>query len=70
MKKLKNVKHIEIIICIIFIALLLLIYFYGFNTKQTSTKDHISNLTDINSATYVYEKELEQRLSAEGKKTI
>lgn len=41
-KKLKSVKHIEIIICIIFISLLLLIYFYGFNDKKT-TKETIAD---------------------------
>lgn len=38
LKKLKNVKHIEIIICIIFIGLLLVIYFVNFSPQKTSSQ--------------------------------
>jgi len=58
-KKLKNIKHIEIIICIIFIGLLLLIYFFGFNNKTTSTKETVqeSSYTYVSSLKYATEME-------------
>ena len=63
LKKLKNVKHIEIIICIIFISLLLLIYFYGFNsnvktkTNETSSESNLSYTSSVE-----YAKEIEKKL--------
>ena len=63
-KKLKNVKHIEIIICIIFIGLLLLIYFYGFSgtfTKTTQTSVEEYGELNFTSST-AYAKEMESKL--------
>lgn len=61
-KKLKTIKHIEIIIVVIFISLLLLIYFYGFKTEKTSSASNMQsdNLTYINSSEYA--KELENKI--------
>lgn len=78
LKKLKNVKHIGIIICIIFISLLLLIYFSGTSTKKTTTTNANSgtSTSDITfSSSYDYIKNTEARLekvlgSLEGVKKV
>lgn len=41
LKKLKNVKHIEVIVCIIFISLLLIIYFINFSPQKNSTQTNV-----------------------------
>ena len=62
LKKFKNIKHIEIIICIIFIGLLLLIYFCGFNFKTsssgniTSQDNNTSIVSSQNYAKYIEDK--------------
>lgn len=77
-KKLKNVKHIGIIICIIFISLLLLIYFSGTSTKK-ATNTNANTSTSTNETTYntsfTYIKSTEERLqnvlgSLEGVKSV
>ncbi|MGN1223270.1 MAG: hypothetical protein ACI4T1_03975 [Christensenellales bacterium] len=64
-KKLKNIKHIEIIICIIFISLLLLIYFYGGVKTKTNKSESTSKLT-VETLSYTttdeYAKLLEDKL--------
>lgn len=51
LRKLKNIKHIEIIVCIIFISLLLLIYFYGFN--RTSSNSQVVNSNSYNELVFI-----------------
>ena len=57
-KKLKNIKHIEIIIVVIFILILLLICFAGNNTfsflsKQQTTSSSSSSITYVSTSDYV-----------------
>ena len=65
LKKFKNIKHIEIIVCIIFISLLLLIYFYGFKGTSDETKTTNANSTGELAFTYssVFAKEMETKLT-------
>lgn len=63
LKKLKNVKHIGIIICIIFISLLLLIYFSGTSSKKTDTSSTTTSTGEIAySSSLDYIKNTEERL--------
>lgn len=66
LKKLKNVKHIEIYICIIFIALLLLIYFAGFSSQKTNTTS-VSGETASGEMLYTssteYARQMEEKIS-------
>lgn len=64
LKRFKNVKHIEIIVCIIFIGLLLLIYYFGFN-KTVNTSSITNNVTEesvLYTSSVVYARELETKL--------
>ncbi|MBE5745861.1 MAG: hypothetical protein E7359_01040 [Clostridiales bacterium] len=64
LKKIKNIKHIEIYICIIFIGLLLLIYFYGFGGKKANDqlKETASSGEIAFTSSSLYAKELEEKL--------
>lgn len=69
LEKLKNIKHIEIYISIIFIVILLLIYLGNFKTnKTTTTKKESANLSEMNVISYVdqLETNLEEILSSIG----
>lgn len=61
-KKLKNIKHIEIIIVIIFVSLLLFIYFYGFKTNESSFGKTTSNQIQTTETSGDYAKELEEKI--------
>jgi len=65
LRKFKNIKHIEIIVCIIFISLLLLIYFYGFNgtssKSQTTSSSSVSGELAFTSSS-VFARETEAKL--------
>lgn len=57
-KKLKNIKHIEVIIVVIFVLILLLICFAGNNTfsflsNQQTTTSSSSNITYVSTSDYV-----------------
>lgn len=65
LKKIKNVKHIGIIVCIIFISLLLLICFSGTSFNQTTktnanTSESTNDIEYTSSFTYI--KNTEERL--------
>lgn len=66
LKKLKNIKHIEIYICIIFISLLLVIYFVSFSPQKTSKT---TSLIEAESENYFvssleYSKNMEEKLKS------
>jgi len=65
LKKLKNVKHIEIIICIIFIGLLLVIYFVNFSPQKTSSQTtESSSMGEVAfTSSSEYAKQLEDKLA-------
>lgn len=64
-KKLKNVKHIEIIICIIFISLLLVIYFVNFSPQKSSTKTNAESSSQVLvTSSSEYAKLLEEKLTS------
>lgn len=65
LKKLKNIKHIEIYVCIIFISLLLVIYFINFSPQKTSKTSSVesSNTNEIGFVSSLeYSKNLEDKL--------
>lgn len=62
--KLKNVKHIEIYIAVIFVVILLLIYLSNFNSKEKTSKKSVST-NDLSVTAYIdkLENNLEEILS-------
>lgn len=62
LKKLKNVKHIGIIICIIFISLLLLIYFSGTSSDDKTSSTNTTTGEVAYSSSIDYIKNTEERL--------
>lgn len=65
LKKLKNVKHIEIIVCILFISLLLVIYFVNFSPQKSikTSGEVVSNNVSLVTATS-YANLLEEKLTS------
>lgn len=69
-KKLKNVKHIEIIVCIIFIALLLLIYFAEFGAEKSNSSSVTSTGSEIVAGETLYTSSTEYAKQIEEKLTL
>lgn len=65
LRKFKNVKHIEIIVCIIFVSLLLLIYSCGYKKNSTTTSSEMTiNTGELAfTSSSVYAKEIEEKLT-------
>lgn len=63
LQKLKNIKHIEIYIAIIFIVVLLLIYFSSNKTNEKSTKIEQTNEFTVTAYINDIERNLEEILS-------
>ena len=63
LEKLKNIKHIELYVAVIFIVILLLIFLSNNKTKESSTK---VSTNDMSVTTYIerMEKNLEESLSS------
>ena len=61
LKKIKNIKHFEIVIAVILFAIILMIYFGGASNSETNNSTNISEIKYTSASEYA--KELESKLS-------
>lgn len=64
LEKLKNIKHIEIYVAVIFVVILLLIYLSSTKTKDNSTKTTTTNDSSVTAYIEKMEQNLEDSLSS------